>query len=61
MSSFDYAGPLSEVLVLGNIALLHPGATLKWDAKKLEITNNEAANTSLFLRRIDPRDELGWY
>ena len=34
MSSFDYAGPLSEVVVLGNIALLHPGATLEWDAEK---------------------------
>jgi len=61
MSSFDYTGPLSEVVVLGNIALLHPGATLMWDAEKMEITNHEAANKSLFKRRIAPRDELGWY
>jgi len=60
MSSFDYAGPLSEVVVLGNIALLHPGATLKWDAAKMEITNHEAANKSLFMRRLDPRDQLEW-
>ena len=61
MSSFDYTGPLSEVVVLGNIALIHPGATLKWDAAKMEITNHEPANTSLFMRRIAPRDELNWY
>ena len=61
MSSFDYAGPLSEVVVLGDIALLHPGATLNWDAQKMEITNHEAANQSLFMRRIEPRDDLGWY
>ena len=61
MSSFDYTGPLSEVVVLGNIALLHPGATLKWDAAKMEITNHEAANRSLFMRRISPRDKLNWY
>jgi predicted dehydrogenase len=61
MSSFDYAGPLSEVVVLGNIALLHPGASLKWDSAKMEITNHEAANKSLFMRRITPRDELNWY
>ncbi len=61
MSSFDYTGPLSEVVVLGNIALLHPGATLNWDAVKMEITNHEAANRSLFMRRISPRDQLNWY
>ena len=60
MSSFDYAGPLSEVVVLGNIALLHPGATLEWDAKNMKITNNEAANKSLFMRRLDPRDHMNW-
>ena len=61
MSSFDYTGPLSEVVVLGNIALKHPGATLKWDAVKMEITNHEAANRSLFMRRISPRDQMNWY
>ncbi len=61
MSSFDYAGPLSEVVVLGNIALIHPGTTLQWDAEKMEITNHEAANRSVFMRRISPRDHLNWY
>jgi len=60
MSSFDYAGPLSEVNVLGDIALMHPGKTLKWDAKKMKITNDKAANKSLFMRRLKPRDDMGW-
>jgi predicted dehydrogenase len=61
MSSFDYTGPLSEVVVLGNIALLHPGVTLQWDSAAMAITNHEAANRSLFMRRLSPRDERGWY
>ncbi len=60
MSSFDYAGPLSEIIVLGDIALLHPGRTLKWDAKNMKITNDEEADKSLFMRRIAPRDDLNW-
>ncbi len=60
MSSFDYAGPLSEIIVLGDIALLHPGRTLKWDAEKMKITNDEEADKSLFMRRIAPRDHLNW-
>ena len=53
--------PLSEVVVLGNIALLHPGVTLTWDSAKMAITNHAAANESLFMRRISPRDTLNWY
>lgn len=60
MSSFDYAGPLSEIIVLGDIALLHPGRTLLWDAKNMRITNDEEADKSLFMRRLAPRDHLNW-
>ena len=60
MSPFDYAGPLSEIIVLGDVAMMHPGRKLLWDAKNLKITNDEAANKSLFLRRLAPRDEMGW-
>ncbi len=56
MSSFDYAGPLSEIIVLGDIALLHPNKTLTWDSVNMKITNDEAANNSLFMRRLNPRD-----
>ena len=60
MSPFEYAGPLSEIIVLGDIALVHPGRTLLWDSKNLRIPNDEAADKSLFMRRLAPRDDLNW-
>jgi len=60
MSQFEYSGPLSEIIVLGDIALLHPGKTLAWDAPNMKITNDDAANKSLFMRRLAPRDDKGW-
>lgn len=44
---FHYAGPLTETVQLGNIAALHPGKTLEWDAKSLKITNVVEANSLL--------------
>jgi len=38
MSSFAYAGPLTETLLLGNIAM-YTGKTILWDGPKCEITN----------------------
>ena len=60
MSALDYAGPLSEIIVLGDIALLHPGVTLLWNTKNMKITNHEAADKSLFMRRLAPRDDMNW-
>ena len=60
MSPFEYAGPLSEFIILGDVALLNPGKTLLWDAEQMKITNDEAANQSLFMRRIAPRDNMNW-
>ena len=60
MSPFEYAGPLSEIIVLGDIALLHPGRKLLWDSKNMKITNDEAADKSLFMRRLAPRDYMNW-
>jgi len=61
MSDFDYVGPLSELIVLGDIAATHPGKKLLWDAENMRITNNEAANKSPFMRRLAPRDDMNWY
>jgi hypothetical protein len=61
MSPFEYAGPLSEIIVLGDIALQHPGKTLQWDAVNMKITNDEDADNSLFMRRLKPRDDVNWY
>ncbi|MCF7849035.1 MAG: Gfo/Idh/MocA family oxidoreductase [Kiritimatiellales bacterium] len=47
-SDFDFAGPLTEAVLLGNIAL-QTGKRLEWNSRKLEITNIPGANR--FLRR----------
>jgi hypothetical protein len=54
-SSFDYAGPLTETVLMGNLALRawnvkdaqgkFPGRKkLLWDAKNMKITNFDEAN-----------------
>jgi predicted dehydrogenase len=54
-SNFDFAGPLTEVVLLGNVALRRQmreeltGKSLLWDPKNLKFTNSERAND--FLRR----------
>ncbi len=52
---FDYGGRLTEVVLLGNVAVRFRTQTLQWDADNLRITNLEAANK--WLTR-DYRD--GW-
>jgi hypothetical protein len=42
-SNFDYSGPLTETVLLGNIAL-RVGGKIEWDSANMRITNNEAAN-----------------
>jgi len=56
----NIAGRLSEIIVLGDIALLHPGWTLLWDAQNMKISNDEAADKSLFMRCLAPRDDMNW-
>ena len=45
-SNFDYAGPLSEMVLLGNIAIL-TGKKLLWDSEAMKITNVPEANEYL--------------
>jgi hypothetical protein len=45
-SNFDYAGLLTEVVLLGNIALRVRGK-LNWDGPKMRFTNNDKANRYL--------------
>ncbi len=47
-SSFDYSGPLTEMVLLGNVALAARGR-IDWDREQMKITNNVGAND--FLRR----------
>jgi len=43
-SHFDYAGPLTETVLLGTIAIRFPEQAVEWDSKKLQVTNIAAAN-----------------
>lgn len=54
-ANFDFAGPLTEAVLLGNIANRFPGETLEWNAEKLKFTNHRKASD--LLRR---RYRSGW-
>ncbi len=54
-STFDYGGPLTEMALLGMIAIRMKNKILKWDTKNLRFTNNDEANKLL---HIDYRE--GW-
>jgi len=46
-AGFDYAGPLTEALLLGVVANRFPGVELRWDTEKLRVENVEEANALL--------------
>lgn len=46
-SGFDYAGPLTETVLLGTVACRVPQETLYWDSKAGRFTGNTAANELL--------------
>ncbi len=54
LAPFDYSGPLSETVLLGNVAT-RAGAKLDWDAKNMKVTNVSSANE--FLQR---QYRTGW-
>ena len=43
-SNFDYGGPLTQVALLGLIAIRFPGQTLQWNDKRIRFINNDSAN-----------------
>ena len=45
-SNFDYAGPLSEIVLLGNIAL-RTNKLLKWEGKNMQFPNAPEFNEFL--------------
>ncbi len=51
----DYGGPLTEVGLVGLIALRFPGQKLVWDAEKMRFTNSDQANAY-----VDPQPRKGW-
>lgn len=54
-SNFDYAGPLTEFVLLGNLAI-RSGKPIQWDREQGRVTNLDAANR--FTQRPNYRD--GW-
>jgi len=43
-SNFEYSGPLTETVVMGNLAIRFPGTKLHWDGKNMKVTNLDKAN-----------------
>lgn len=43
-SNFDYSGPMSEMVLMGNLAVRFPNQRLLWDGEKMEVTNHKDAN-----------------
>lgn len=43
-ANFSYAGPMTEAVLLGTVAMLLPGQELKWDDAAGKFVGNEAAN-----------------
>jgi predicted dehydrogenase len=54
-SNFGYGGPLTQVALIGAIAIRFPGQTLQWDEKAVRFTNNDAANAY-----VNPPYRSGW-
>ena len=54
-SDFSYGGPLTEIALLGNIAVKQLGQRLEWDGKAQRFTNSEEAN-----RHLHPEFRSGW-
>lgn len=54
-SNFDYSGPLSEVVLMGNLAI-RTGKQLDWDGENMKVTNNVPAADSL----VNPPYRSGW-
>jgi len=46
-SNFDFAGPLTEAVLLGSVCIRNAGEKLVWDSDNLKITNDQDANKFL--------------
>jgi predicted dehydrogenase len=55
VSDFSYGGPLTEVAMLGVIAIKVNGKKLEWDAEKMQFTNSAEAN-----QYVKPDYRAGW-
>ena len=54
-SDFSYGGALTEIALLGVIAIKFPGTKLEWDASQMRFTNHAEAN-----QHLNPPYRKGW-
>jgi predicted dehydrogenase len=47
MSNFDYAGPLTEIVLLGVLAMRAPGTRIEWDSENMKVKNVPELNAFL--------------
>ena len=52
---FDYSGPFTEMVLMGNLCLFRPGEKIVWDGDKMEVTNIPELN-----RYVNPPYREGW-
>jgi hypothetical protein len=48
-SNFEFSGPLSEMVLMGNLAVRYPDRRLLWDGQAMKVTNDPAADA--YVRR----------
>jgi len=54
-SDFSYGGPLTEIAMLGVIAMKLPGTKLQWNAANMRFTNSDEAN-----QHVNPPYRQDW-
>ncbi len=54
-SNFEYGGPLTEMVLLGVLAMRVKDRLIEWDTDKLRITNDDEANAL-----VNPPYREGW-
>jgi len=54
-SNFNYGGPLTEMVLLGVLAVRNQNRKLIWDVKNMRITNDQEAN-----KYVNPPYRQGW-
>jgi len=54
-STFEYGGPLTEMVLLGVLAMRLKDTVLEWDPVNLKVTNNDEAD-----KYIRPAFREGW-
>jgi predicted dehydrogenase len=55
-SNFDYSGPLTEMVLMGNLSMFAPGKKILWEGDNMRVTNIPELN-----KYVNPPYRDGWY